>query len=197
MEDRALIVRQGADAYLALLACSDIRWRQSVETGWYSPVYGQKIRNQVLKFRCSTKGSTQIAFAMEAALNAKPLPASFERGRVNSGGAHAYLFSGAEHDSMLVVGSGEVWSAQEITSDARVFYYDKKSSAPILAFCEATTLSISGKQMIRPEVRVRRYEWALRDGKEAIVGSQLSAVSGDLPNALREVNQSFTSVGVS
>jgi len=116
--DRCVVELDGSR--LELLTASD-GWLRTVESGWYSPAYGEKVAAPLVRFAKRSRGSETIATVLWAGALNYPAPTLTALG--NSLGFPAYCLTVGAIRSMFSFGDGT--STMEIDgwqSDARFLY---------------------------------------------------------------------------
>lgn len=175
---RDTVVAKGHGRELALLSAGSAEWQHSVEQGWVSPAYGEKIPAPLAVFRARLRLPTEHATLL------LPVKAQLGRLRVDDSAqtSGAYIYERDAVTDQIVFGNGrESWSAGTIRSDAAFFFCRRDAREIVqLAFCDCTFVEIDGSWIFASAKRVTRMEWSAVAGASACDAESLKHLNSEL-----------------
>jgi hypothetical protein len=136
-----------------------------VESGWWSPVYGQKAKVPVLHFRTVAQLPTETVTLLEAAVDetrsgvVRCLAAEHEGTRVR-----AYRYQSGEETHLVVFGGGGAWTSGPWSSDAEFLYVGDDGARRHLILCNGSFLEAGEKPLLSSPAPLLRCE-ILFDGE--------------------------------
>lgn len=164
---------------LDVLTPEGTTWSKQIETGEWSPAYGESQPAPVLHF--STVASLPMEFVT---LFRSRQNASVPAGSLNAIGKNAavsgyvYLDDAEEH-RMFFSDSGEPWSLEDWSSDVEFLYWrhDRKRDRVMLIVCGGSSVSFAGREVITSPKRVSYCEVLWENGSVKLSGPGSEAVS--------------------
>ena len=151
---------------LAILDAAPSTWQGSIEDGWVSPAYGEKVSGAVACFHSRVQLPAEHATLL-LPVNALRSPGQF---RFDSSvcGATMYVFEQDHQTDQMIFGSnGESWEISQIRSDAAFLFLRKEREVTHLAFSSATFVEVDGSRVFSSPTPIERLEWTAAAGATA------------------------------
>ncbi|PYU30003.1 MAG: hypothetical protein DMG31_15075 [Acidobacteria bacterium] len=164
---------------LALLFADTKGWVPHIEEGWYSPVYGNRKRSEVLVFR--HEGKLQESFATVLL----PLGSSSHNlgilTRVHQSSSNnrlrVYRYDRSAESHFFFFPLHQPWRYRELGSDGEFLYYSiSESGNKRLIVCGATYVKFAGETVMSSSRALSSLEWSAKNGDASFSCSDESAI---------------------
>lgn len=197
----AVLVSDGGRPLVTLVPVASHHWSRTINSGWYSPVYGVQEPCSVLQF--STSGSLPAEFASVLAPHANgraeagalaPLDAASNGVPV---AAYAYSASGYT-DYMFFAEQDCRWQKGNWASDASFLFWeiDPAENLNHLVVCNGSYVEVGDHRVFTSKRPVVRYEWrATPTGNEFYCSDQSALICGPDRSSVSPA-QIFPEVGI-
>jgi len=168
-ENNGVFVNSAAKVGVRILGVEESDGKRKVESGWWSPVYGQKAKVPVLHFSTVALLPTETVTLLEAA-GGETRPSVVRCLAPEHGGTRvsAYRYQSGEEKHLVMFGGGQAWTSGPWSSDAEFLYLGEDGARRHLILCNGSFLEAGEKRLLSSPAPLLRCE-ILFDGESVEV----------------------------
>src|SRR5215469_16191809 len=168
-ENNGVFVNSAAKVGLRILGVEESDGKRKVESGWWSPVYGQKAKVPVLHFSTVALLPAETVTLLEAA-GGETRPSVVRCLAPEHGGTRvkAYRYQSGEEKHLVMFGGGQAWTSGPWSSDAEFLYLGEDGARRHLILCNGSFLEAGEKRLLSSPAPLLRCE-ILFDGESVEV----------------------------